>query len=181
MDIKYINSYSEDTLLETGQFDYVTVLRAWHWFDSEKTLSEVKRLLKNDGTLLVMDSGFLSKSKLIKDTLEIIKGHMPTGQLKPAGTKAESKQTINGFPIEWFQEWKENNFDLQETYKFTYTVSFSAEEWCGRVASLSWLTGFTDQKRTEILDGIYNHVMNEFGEIDHPVEHGCYVTILNKG
>ncbi|MBX9958385.1 methyltransferase domain-containing protein [Peribacillus simplex] len=179
MNIDYVNRYSENTTLESNNFDYVTVLRAWHWFDREATLKEVKRILReNGGTLLVMDSGFISKSKIIKDTLQIIKNHMPNGELKSAGSKAHSKQFINNFPIEWFQEWKENQFDLIDTYKFEYEVSFRNDEWCGRVGSLSWLSSFTENKRVEILEEIRTHLIKVFGDIDHKIQHGCYVAIL---
>ncbi|MDS9471178.1 class I SAM-dependent methyltransferase [Sporosarcina pasteurii] len=75
--IEYKNTYSEATSLPDNTYDLITVLRAWHWFDAEKTLSEIKRILKEDGSLIIMDSGFLSKSKVVKDTLDMIKNHMP--------------------------------------------------------------------------------------------------------
>ncbi|MEE3953461.1 class I SAM-dependent methyltransferase [Peribacillus frigoritolerans] len=177
--IEYINTYAESTTLDNGLFDYVTVLRAWHWFNREKTLDEIKRILEEKGILIVMDSGFISKSKVIDDTLQIIKTHMPNGELKSAGAKAESKQFINGFPVEWFKEWQEHNFDLKETYKFNYTVSFTNEDWCGRVGSLSWLSGFTENQRNEILDEIFTHLVKEYGDIQHYIQHGCFITILN--
>ncbi|MGE1166121.1 hypothetical protein [Peribacillus simplex] len=40
-----------------------TVLRAWHWIDREETLKEVRRVLKDIGSFIVMDSGFTSTSK----------------------------------------------------------------------------------------------------------------------
>ncbi|WP_216830330.1 class I SAM-dependent methyltransferase [Alkalihalobacterium elongatum] len=179
VEINYVNTYAESTTLESNMFDYITVLRAWHWFDRQKTIEEIKRVLKDNGTLLIMDSGFMSKSKVITNTLEIVKAHMPNRRLKPAGSKAESKQLINSFPIEWFNEWKQNGFDLKETYKFEYTVSFSNEEWCGRVGSLSWLSGFDKSTQNNILDEIYRHLEKEFGDVKHNIQHGCYVTILN--
>ncbi|MEW5597144.1 class I SAM-dependent methyltransferase, partial [Peribacillus frigoritolerans] len=67
--IEYINTFAESTTLDNGLFDYVTVLRAWHWFNREKTLDEIKRILAKKGKLIVMDSGCISKSKVIDDTL----------------------------------------------------------------------------------------------------------------
>ncbi|KWW20485.1 methyltransferase type 11 [Peribacillus simplex] len=178
--IEYMNSCAESTTLNEGLFDYVTVLRAWHWFNREKTLAEIKRILAGKGKLIVMDSGFISNRKVIADTLQIIKAHMPDGELRPAGAKAQSKQFINGFPVEWFKEWQEHGFDLKETYKFHYEVSFSNEDWCGRVGSLSWLSGFTEKRRNEILHEILTHLGKEYGEILHTIQHGCYITILNQ-
>lgn len=114
------------------------------------------------------------------DTLEIIKKYMPNGQLKPPGSKAKSKQMINGFPVEWFKEWQTYQFDLKETYKMNYCVSFKNEEWCGRVGSLSWLSGFSNHERNEILVDIYTHLVEKFGDMKHNIQHACFVTILRR-
>lgn len=178
--IEYKNNFSEDTSLLENTYDFITVLRAWHWFDSEKTLTEIKRILKENGTLIIMDSGFISQNKVVEDTLKFIREYMPNGKLKPAGSKSKSSQLINSFPVEWFKEWKENQFDLQETYKFSYNVTFSNEEWCGRVGSLSWLSSFNDIERNNILENLHIYLNQEYGEIEHNIKHGCYVAILNR-
>lgn len=178
--IGYVNRYADSTTLDNAVFDYATVLRAWHWFDREKTLDEIKRILVEKGKLIIMDSGFISKGKVVEDTLQIIKTHMPNGELKAAGSKSESKQSINGFPVEWFKEWQEHHFDLKESYKFNYTVSFTNEEWCGRVGSLSWLSGFAENKQNNILDEIFTYLVKEFGDTKHNIQHSCFVAILDQ-
>lgn len=178
--ITYENAFSERTPLPDDTYDIVTVMRAWHWFDADKTLAEIKRILKDKGTLIVMDSGFIGRSKVVLDTLEIIQGHMPDGKLKAAGSKANSTQRINSFPVEWFKAWQAHRFDLQETYKFTYNVTFSNEEWCGRVGSLSWLSGFEEAERNGILEKLYQHLEEEFKDVKHQIQHGCYVAVLNR-
>lgn len=176
--IAYINGYADSTKLASNLYDIVTVMRAWHWFDRPATLNEIKRILTKKGNLLVMDSGFIANSGVVIATLEMIKSHMPNGEVKSAGSKGDSKQLINSFPIEWFQEWKEHNFDIRETYKFTYQVPFTNEEWCGRVGSLSWLSNFSDEKREQVLAEIYQYLEKEYGDTIHEIEHGCYITIL---
>lgn len=178
--IEYKNTFSEATFLSDNTYDFVTVLRAWHWFDTGKTLTEIKRILKDNGSLIVMDSGFVTKSKVVVDTLEVIKGYMPEGKLRRAGSKSDSTQMVNSFPVEWFKEWQVHQFDLQETYKFNYDVIFSNEEWCGRVGSLSWLSGFTEKERTNVLEKLYLHLDKEFKGAKHTIQHGCYVTVLNR-
>lgn len=178
--ITYENAFSERTPLPDDTYDIVTVMRAWHWFDADKTLAEIKRILKSNGTLIVMDSGFIGRSKVVLDTLEIIQEHMPDGKLKPVGSKSNSTQRINSFPVEWFKAWQEHRFDLQETYKFTYNVTFSNEEWCGRVGSLSWLSEFGEVERNDILEKLYHHLEEEFKGVEHQIQHGCYVAVLHR-
>jgi ubiquinone/menaquinone biosynthesis C-methylase UbiE len=178
--IQYKNNYAELTGLEGDSFDYGTVLRAWHWFNRIDTLEEIKRILKEEGTLIIMDSGFISQGKVIQETFKIIEKYMPDRKIKAAGSKAESKQLINSFPVEWFKEWKNTGFHLRDTYNFDYTVSFSNEAWCGRVASLSWLTQFSEEERGKIINELFNHLNEEFGETTHSIKHRCYVAILNN-
>lgn len=178
--INYLHEHSESMSLGNSSFEYVTVMRAWHWFDREKTLCEVKRILKDDGTLLVMDSGFMSGRKVVADTLSIVKKYLPGGELKRAGSKAVAKQLINSFPAEWFREWSEHGFELWDTYGFEYMVPFTNEEWCGRVGSLSWLSLFNEEKRAAILNEIFNHLIKEYGDIQHHIEHSCHVAILKQ-
>ena len=60
-------------------------------------------------------------------------------KLKPAGSKADSKQRINGFPVEWFDEWQKNDLELKEFFRLTYTVSYTKETWVERIESVSCL------------------------------------------
>ncbi|WP_100400671.1 class I SAM-dependent methyltransferase [Bacillus sp. FJAT-44742] len=179
--ITYFNRTAENTALPGNRYDYVTVLRAWHWFDREKALQEVKRILKEDGTFLVMDSGFLPKqSLLIRNTLQVIKKHMPNQKMTSPGSKSDSTQLINSFPVEWFEEWKENSFELTDCFKFSYEVSFTPSEWKGRVGSLSWLSMFERSKRERVLQEVQDNVTETFGSTIHAVPHEFYVSILKK-
>lgn len=178
--IDYQQRYSEDTGLASNAYQMVTVLRAWHWFDREQTLREIHRLLQDKGMLLIMDSGFLSYQPVVKDTLAFLKKFMPKGELKGAGSKATARQLIHSFPVEWFEEWRAEGFDLQETYKFYYHVKFTNAEWCGRIGSLSWLTHFEAHEREALLAQLYDYLQKEYGEVTHHIQHGCYITMLER-
>src|SRR5699024_11224132 len=44
--IKFRQKYAEDTGLKADTCVLVTVMRAWHWFDTEEVIKEIKRILK---------------------------------------------------------------------------------------------------------------------------------------
>lgn len=178
--IEYVQAFADATSLPEKRFDLITVLRAWHWFDRKKTLAEIRRILKEDGKLLVIDSGFLTKNNVVADSIAFIKERLPDGAIKPAGSKADSKQMINSFPVEWFKEWEDHEFALQETYKFDYTVTFSNEAWCGRLGSLSWMANCDPKHRKQILQDLYNLLETKYEGMVHQIEHGCYIAILQK-
>ncbi|WP_018924075.1 class I SAM-dependent methyltransferase [Salsuginibacillus kocurii] len=177
--VKYIQEYAEDTRLPGKMADTVTVLRAWHWMNTTAASKEVKRLLKPGGEFLVMDSGFSKRSPLLQATFRIVESHMTSGKAAPAGSKAYSKQFIHSFPVEWFEEWKNASFDLQETFKWPYDVAFTADTWCDRVASLSWLAAMNESQREAALAELKQY-MNETYALDtvHTIAHNFYVARL---
>jgi ubiquinone/menaquinone biosynthesis C-methylase UbiE len=172
--IPYWQGTAEATGLEDSMYDIVTVMRAWHWFDRSKAIQEMKRILKAKGTLIVIDSGFLADSAIVEKTLEVLTDYVDGG-LKPAGSKAASKQRINGFPVEWFEEWQCGDFELRDFYKLNYSVSFSKTEWVERVESISWLAGLSEPVRKQALQKL----VEVLPDVEpYAIPHECNVCIL---
>jgi ubiquinone/menaquinone biosynthesis C-methylase UbiE len=178
--IEYHLGNAENTSLESNSYNIVTVLRAWHWFDRVDAIKEIKRILKSKGTLLVMDSGFDGESSLYIQTLSVIKKYFRS-EINPAGSKAHSKQRINGFPVEWFEEWRQHELDVRDFYKFNYTVNFTNEEWVDRVASLSWMTELDEEDRQASTFELLDYLKGQYGEnAIHIVPHQFTVCILTN-
>ncbi len=68
--IIYRVSVAEQTSIETGSMDLITVAQALHWFDLEKFFIEVKRVLKPKGVLAVWSYNLLN---IRTDIDEVIK------------------------------------------------------------------------------------------------------------
>ncbi|MFL6558098.1 MAG: class I SAM-dependent methyltransferase, partial [Bacillus sp. (in: firmicutes)] len=77
--IPYQQGTAEVTGLDDSQYDIVTVMRTWHWLDRPKAIQEMKRILKKQGTLLVIDSGFLSGPPVVEKTFELLAKHVEGG------------------------------------------------------------------------------------------------------
>jgi ubiquinone/menaquinone biosynthesis C-methylase UbiE len=172
--IPYVQGFSENTGLLDSQFDLVTVMRAWHWFDREKAIIETKRILREKGTLIVIDSGFLAGSEVVEKTFKVLSKYV-SGGLKPAGSKADSMQRINGFPIEWFAEWQKNGFGLSDFYKLNYSVTFSKQDWIERMESVSWLAGLQEDVRKKALQDLSESISDQDPFV---IPHECNVCIL---
>jgi ubiquinone/menaquinone biosynthesis C-methylase UbiE len=172
--IPYLQGSAEATGLEDSQFDMVTVVRAWHWFDRPKALQEIKRILKARGTLIVIDSGFLTGTPVVKKTFEVLTKYVEGG-LKPADSKAGSQMRINGLPVEWFAEWQKNGFELRDFYKLNYMVNFTKQEWVERIESISWLAGLDVNEKKAALEELAHTLPNQDSFV---IPHECNVCIL---
>ncbi|WP_462412787.1 class I SAM-dependent methyltransferase [Neobacillus sp. Marseille-QA0830] len=173
--IPYLQATAEQTGLKDSEFDIVTAMRAWHWFDREKAMKEVKRILKPNGKLIVIDSGFLTGPDVVRKTLAVVSQHV-SGGLKPAGSKAEAKQRINGFPVEWFAEWQENGFELRDFYKLNYSVRFTKQEWVDRVRSVSWFAAMEGTVREQAVKELLDCLPDQE---PYEIPHECNVCILS--
>jgi SAM-dependent methyltransferase len=180
LDIPYRKGTAENTGLDGAEYDMATVLRAWHWFDREEALREIRRILKPKGYLIVADTGFKADQRLVEITFEFLKKEGI--ELKPAGSKADSRQRINGFPVEWFREWEEAGFGLKDLYALPYDVHFTNEEWLERVASLSYLADLSKEEGNELLRGLREVLEAHYGtNASHGVAHFCTIAILKEG
>ena len=56
--ITHINDVSNKTNIKTSSIDVVFVGTAIHWFEPKKTLKEFKRILKKNGYLVILTSGY---------------------------------------------------------------------------------------------------------------------------
>ncbi|GAB3062690.1 class I SAM-dependent methyltransferase [Salinicoccus sesuvii] len=178
--INFTQSYAENTGLPSNSYDIVTVMRAWHWFDREATIEEIKRILKPGGHLIIIDSGFTSASRIVKESMKIIQSYSPDRQIRAAGTKELASQMINSFPVEWFDEWKHARLDLMDLYKMDYDVRFTNEEWVGRLASVSWIAAFKEKQRISTLNRIGSYLEEHFPDGRHKIPHILSVAILKN-
>ena len=63
---------------ENGSFDVVTALQCWVYFDKEKLLPELRRILKKDGSLYIMLITWLSdEDEIIRKSFELVKRYNP--------------------------------------------------------------------------------------------------------
>ena len=62
------NGSAEDTALPNNSVDFITVAQAFHWFDRDKSKIEFKRILKEDGKVILVWNSKVAESELVKET-----------------------------------------------------------------------------------------------------------------
>jgi ubiquinone/menaquinone biosynthesis C-methylase UbiE len=123
-DIEYKICSAESTGLESNGFDVITAAQCFMYFDKNKILPEIKRLLKSDGKFVKIWMAWLPyENKIAEETEKIVLKYNPlwTGY----GYKGDENDKTPAWSKEFFEQ--ENEILYKENIRFTY------ETWIGRI------------------------------------------------
>lgn len=141
--IEYQLAQAEDTKLPEHSFDIIIAGQCWHWFDSEKVVSEVVRLLKADGRLVIAHYDWLLKpGNVVEATESLILKHNPSWQLSGG----------NGLYPQWLELLKEYDFREVIQFNFDEPAIYSHESWRGRIRANSGVGAALSAEATDYFD-----------------------------
>ncbi len=109
---------------ENNSFDVVTALQCWVYFDKEKLLPELHRVLKKDGNLYILFLTWLpDEDNIIRKSFEVVKRYNPTwsGFMKRAD--------------DLDYHWLSKDFSLDTVLRKDFWLPFSRESWCDRMVA----------------------------------------------
>lgn len=156
--IRYVEEAAEAIELP-DRYDAVTAVRAWHWFERDKVLEQIKKQLVPNGLLVIINSVFLGSSDVAQITFDVVRNlGIP---MNPPGSYAEAKERRNGFSAGWFEEWERSSFRLLAEWQHEYTVPYSHEQWCGKIRSVSWMTGCSDEVRNKMTEELLRRLSGQ--------------------
>lgn len=173
-------SRAENSGLPPKTFDIVIALRSWDWFDRREAMEEVRRILKPDGHLIVADFGFVKSSGVVRESMKIVKKYAKKYKVESKIHGDENDGRINGFPLEWIEEWQRYQFDIKDLYKRNYKVQFTHEEWIHRLSSTSRLVEFKRKHRKKTIKKISDHLKENYEDDTYRINHEMNVVILQN-
>lgn len=175
--IRYVQSKAEQLNLLADNYDIVTAVRAWHWFDRETVIDQVKGILKTSGYLIVIHSIFVpQQSEVAQLSLKAVQKVI--GELRSAGSIGEVSERRMGLPVNWFEEWETAGLRIVDEWQYDYSLEFSVEAWCGKVRSLSWLTNRSEETKQRVINEIKQSLRNAREPLSIP--HRYSVVLLQK-
>jgi SAM-dependent methyltransferase len=133
-----LDGTAESIPLPDGSADVVAVAQAFHWFDHERALPEIHRVLLEHGSLvLVWNLRDLDDpiQRGVEDLIEPLRVGVP-GQFA-----AEWREPLARTPL----------FGPATIGEFRYEQTFTADDLCDRVASTSFVAAMTPVAREELL------------------------------
>lgn len=123
--IRYVEGRAEETGMPTGSFDIVTAGQCWHWFDRPKAATEVRRILKPGGRLIIAHFDWLPlPGNVVDATEQLIITHNPPWKVAAGGL---------GMHPRWACDVAVAGFRDIETFSYDLDVPYSHEGWRGRI------------------------------------------------
>jgi SAM-dependent methyltransferase len=133
-----LDGTAEAMPLPDGSADVVTVAQAFHWFDQERALPEIHRVLRDGGSLvLVWNMRDLDDvlQRGVEDLLRSLRADVP-GQVAGAW-----RAPLERSPL----------FGPATVGEFSYEQRFTTDDLCERVASTSFVAAMRPVEREELL------------------------------
>jgi SAM-dependent methyltransferase len=127
--------------LDDGAAALVTVAQAFHWFDLDRALPEIHRVLRPGGRLaLVWNMRDLDDpvQRGVEDLLAPLRGRLT------AQREGKWRAPLAASPL----------FGEPETAEFRYEQQFTGDDLVDRVASTSFVAAMADDKRRPLLDQV---------------------------
>ncbi len=160
-DANFVCADAHDLPFENSSFDVVTALQCWVYFDKEKLLRELHRVLKKDGGLYIVFLTWLpDEDEIIRRSFELVKRYNPdwSGFMKRADR------------LDF--HWLSKDFSVETIMKKDLRLSFSRECWCDRmVASRGVGATLSEEKIVEFRDDLMDMLCSEQE----------YFTVLHEG
>jgi SAM-dependent methyltransferase len=114
---------AEDTGLPASSFDVVTANQCWLYFDRDRAVAEVKRLLAPNSVLVVSHFTYLPRlDPIARRTEELVL------RFNPQWTAADWSGGVPAVP-----RWVREDFTLAGSFVYDEAIPFTREGWRGRM------------------------------------------------
>lgn len=170
--IKFINATAEQTGCADASQDLVTAGQCWHWFDRPAAASEVWRILKPRGSIVI---GHFDWIPLPGNLLELTEALIR--QFNPAWNYSDG----TGIHRHWFADVAIGGFSDIESCTYDEMVPYSHEAWRGRIRASAGIAASLPAERVHAFDLALAAAMQENFPTDPlTVHHRVFILIARK-
>jgi ubiquinone/menaquinone biosynthesis C-methylase UbiE len=169
MDIMYKTCPAESTVLNSNEYDIITAIQCFIYFDKEKIVPEIKRLLKKDGKMVIVWMAWLpNECKIAEETEKLVLKYNPKWTGYGNSRSKDNK----------FMEFLPEILETEEIINYTEDLVFNYDTWAGRIRacrgiSASLPESIVNKFNNEHLELLKNITKEPF-EIIHEIRIGIY-------
>ena len=151
LDIDFRTAGAEQQPFADHGFDIITANQCWFYFDLDKVIPEVQRLLKASGKLVVSHFSWLPRSDAIAyDMEQLVLKH------NPAWTAADWSGEIPAQP-----QWSHSDFDLCAMFYYDEAIPFTREGWRGRIRASRGVGAALSAQEVEAFDSEHDALLKQ--------------------
>ncbi|HUY26313.1 MAG TPA: class I SAM-dependent methyltransferase [Candidatus Binataceae bacterium] len=167
--VRYVTATAESTGLGDQSFDLVTAGQCWPWFDSRRTASEVRRVLKPGGRLVIANFDWIPLPGNVADETEkLIMTHNPAWKLNGGMGIHPLYVRVLGL----------SGYRNIETFSFDLDAPYTHESWRGRIRASAGIGADLELGAVERFDAEMAAMLDEkFPGDSLPVHHRVFAAI----
>ncbi len=173
LEVDFREGGAEATGLPEGAFDVVTAGQCWHWFDSAAAAAEARRLLRPEGRIAICHFDWLPlPGNVVAASEALIRSHNPAWTL-------DGRDGFHGFHATALAV---AGFLDIESFSFDRGVSYSHEDWRGRIRASAGISGSLAPAEVAAFDLAHAALLAaEFPADPLVVPHRCFALTARRG
>lgn len=173
LQVEFLEARAEETGLASSTFDVVTAGQCWWWFDAERVLNEVWRVLKPGGRLVIENFSYLpidtfdsgASENLAQQTEALILGLNPNWTMSGGSGVYESQ----------VRDLDRARFLEIETFSYVEHIAFSHKAWRGRMRACNAVGASLPKEEVTIFDQRLQKLLEEHYPDPVSVPHRIFV------
>lgn len=169
MNISYCVSSAEKLPFDDSSFDCVSAVQCWRYFDKEKTVPEIYRVLKPRGKLIIAYMQWLPEEDgIIKNSLELVKKYNPDWDC--FGKRLEE----NDISV------SEDYFKDKKYIEFDCFIPFTRESWNGRMIACRGIEPSLSKKEVDAFSEEHLEMLRKLTDGNFRLKHQITVFCFEK-
>lgn len=160
--VNFIVSPAEATPFADNSFDCITAAQCFWYFDKDKAITEIKRIIRHGGTFIKIYMSYTLDDEIAKKSHELVKTMNRNWTPGASGAK-----DIYNHPFE------NGNIDIFECY-----LPFTRESWHGRMLACRGTMASMDKKTLAEWNEQHNKLLLNYPET-FEIKHKVYIASYN--
>ena len=170
MNIGFRAVSTEDIDLPDETFDVITACQCFWYFDHEKVMPKLAKLLKQNGRLLILYMAWLPfEDKIAGASEELVLKYSP----KWSGA-GETRHPI------WIPDVAYEYFEMEEHEEYDLKVSFTKESWHGRMKASRGVGASLSDEELDKWDREHRKLLNRIAPDQFEVLHYAAFALMRK-
>ena len=169
LDVDFQVAEAEALPFASGSFEVVSACQCWWYFDLDRALPEVCRVLRPDGRLVVSYFSFLPRLDPVVAASEAL-----VLKFNPDWSGADWDGYTNPQP-----GWSESGFRLVGLFEYDEGVPFTRESWRGRMRALRGIAASLSEDEIAAFDREHERLLDDLAPEKFLILHRIHAQIFS--